>query len=291
MRYILNKLEEWLIFFLVLAILVIAGGAYGGWYFWQEFVQEKQGLLDTIAGLEIKTKNLETERNDLFANLENEKTRNDQLAEQVGEIAGTVGILEKLKNTDKELLQKYSKVSFLNENYVPDLLTNVDSIFVLSEEKKILIHAKVWPFLEKMLKAAERDGVDIKVLSGFRSFGEQSSLKASYKLTYGSNANQFSADQGYSEHQLGTTVDLTTPTIGGAYNGFAQSEAYQWLLKNAYRYGFSLSYPEKNTYYQFEPWHWRFVGEELARDLHRDDKYFYDLDQREIDKYLVSIFD
>ncbi|MEK7495870.1 MAG: D-alanyl-D-alanine carboxypeptidase family protein, partial [Patescibacteria group bacterium] len=64
-----------------------------------------------------------------------------------------------------------------------------------------------------------------------------------------------------------------------------------WLTENAYKYGFILSYPKQNTYYRFEPWHWRFVGVALATKLHDGNKYFYDLSQREIDQYLVSIFD
>lgn len=146
-------------------------------------------------------------------------------------------------------------------------------------------------FLEDMLDAAKDDGIDLKVLSAYRSFDEQISVKQSHTVVYGSGANTFSADQGYSEHQLGTTVDLTTPEINGAYESFADTDAYQWLQKNAYKYGFILSYPEGNAYYVFEPWHWRFVGVDLARDLHRKGDNFYDWDQRKIDEYLIKIFD
>jgi zinc D-Ala-D-Ala carboxypeptidase len=142
-----------------------------------------------------------------------------------------------------------------------------------------------------MFKAAANDGVDLKVVSAYRSFAEQSSLKSTYTMVYGTGANQFSADQGYSEHQLGTTVDLTMPEIGSTFTGFDQSKAFAWLAKNAYKYGFILSYPKNNTYYQYEPWHWRFVGRDLARYLHNQGKNFYDLDQRVIDEYKVSFFD
>ena len=127
--------------------------------------------------------------------------------------------------------------------------------------------------------------------SAFRSFDTQASLKSGYKITYGSGANKFSADQGYSEHQLGTSVDFTTPDVGGNFSKFQTDPAYQWLQNNAHHYGFILSYPEENTYYKFEPWHWRFVGVELASDLHGENKYFYDMDQREIDTYLIKLFD
>jgi D-alanyl-D-alanine carboxypeptidase len=111
-------------------------------------------------------------------------------------------------------------------------------------------------------------------------------------VTYGSGANAFSADQGYSEHQLGTTFDFTTEGIGGGLvTSFENTPAFAWLKDNAHKYGFTLSYPKDNAYYVYEPWHWRFVGEDLAEDLHEAGKTFYDWDQREIDKYLIKIFD
>jgi D-alanyl-D-alanine carboxypeptidase len=111
-------------------------------------------------------------------------------------------------------------------------------------------------------------------------------------MTFGSGtANSFSADQGYSEHQLGTAVDFTTPAIGAVLTGFDKTASYQWLQANAYKYGFVLSYPKGNGYFVFEPWHWRYVGVELATFLHDQGKNFYDLDQRTIDSYLIKFFD
>jgi zinc D-Ala-D-Ala carboxypeptidase len=199
--------------------------------------------------------------------------------------------LEKLAKTDKELLEKYSKVYFLNEHYIPAKLKDIDSKYLTDSTKKIQIHGEVLTDLENMIEDAKDDDVIITVSSGYRSFETQSTLKSGYTITYGAGtANQFSADQGYSEHQLGTTVDLTTPGVGLTIS-FEKTEAFEWLTENAYRYGFTLSYPKGNAYYQYEPWHWRFVGKDLARKLHKDNDYFYDLDQRDINKYLVDIFD
>jgi len=210
---------------------------------------------------------------------------------QISSIGSTVGTLEKLAQTDKELLRKYSKVYFLNENYEPKTLVEIDKKYLYNREDSDLIHAKVSARLNELLNNAQADGTEILIASAFRSFGEQASLKAGYKVIYGSGANQFSADQGYSEHQLGTTIDFTTEKVGGVFSKFEADSAYKWLLDNAYKYGFILSYPQNNTYYKFEPWHWRFVGVKLATRLHDDSKYFYDLDQREIDRYLIDLFD
>jgi D-alanyl-D-alanine carboxypeptidase len=142
-----------------------------------------------------------------------------------------------------------------------------------------------------MIEDAKEDEVNLLVVSGYRSFETQKSLKSAYSVNYGKGANTFSADQGFSEHQLGTTVDLTTKELGQNFSSFEKTKAYIWLTENAYKYGFTLSYPKGNAFYIFEPWHWRFVGLDLARTLQKEKKTFYDLDQREIDTYLVDIFD
>jgi zinc D-Ala-D-Ala carboxypeptidase len=220
------------------------------------------------------------------------ETRVGGFEEKVTEISGTVNTLEKLSKTDKELLQKYSKVYFLNEHFVPDRLVEIESKYLYSELKPMLIHALVWPRLKQMMDQAKSHGVALYVSSAYRAFDEQRSLKSLYTVVYGvGTANQFSADQGYSEHQLGTTLDFLTTGLGGALNGFDSTDAYTWLTANAYKYGFILSYPKNNAYYVFEPWHWRYVGVNLATYMHQNNKNFYDMEQREIDEYLVNIFD
>lgn len=245
----------------------------------------------TIASLTGELDTLKEEIDELADDYRDEKNRNEDFEDQIRDIAGTVGDLDKLSKTDEELLQKYSKIYFLNENYIPERLGKIDSDYLLAGRNEQYFHARALDYLEDMINDAMEDGIDLKVVSAYRSFDTQSGLKGQYLQTYGSGANAFSADQGYSEHQLGTTLDLTTPQVGGAYASFAQTEAYAWLLENAHEYGFVLSYPENNTFYVFEPWHWRFVGTELARDLHRKDAHFYDWDQRKIDEYLITVFD
>lgn len=220
-----------------------------------------------------------------------EKEKNDNFEDQISKISGTVGVLDKLSKTDKELLQKYSKVYFLNEHYIPEKIVAIEKKYLYNEAVSKSIHGKVEPYMADMMDAALDDGVKLWVSSAYRSFNEQASLKGAYTKTYGTGANTFSADQGYSEHQLGTTIDFTTEGINGGLDGFDATKAYVWMQKNAYKYGFTLSYPKGNTYYTFEPWHWRFVGEKLATDLHKSGEFFYDWDQRKIDTYLINIFD
>ena len=212
--------------------------------------------------------------------------------QQVSTVSSTVSTLQKLSNTDPQLLQKYSKVFFLNEYYAPAKLAAVPENYEYSTTKQLKLQTDVWTHLQQLIDSAKTNNVTLYVFSAYRSFNEQSALKKEYKITYGAGtANSFSADQGYSEHQLGTTIDFITPGLGGILDGFDNTAAYTWLQNNAYRYGFIMSYPKNNSFYVFEPWHWRYVGIKLANDLHNQGKNFYDLDQRTIDTYLVNFFD
>lgn len=282
----------------VIAVLALGFGGYGFYSLSEELEQTRSELASTTeaSGVRIQTLESTLEEQTLesarYADaLRNEQKKNGNFESQIKGLSGTIGTLAKLAATDSELLAKYSKVYFLNENFAPQKLANIAAAFVYEKGKLLEIQSDVAPFLDDLLKDAKEDGVDLLVASAYRSFDRQAALKSSYRVTYGSGANAFSADQGYSEHQLGTTVDFTTTKIGGGLVGFDSTEAYEWLSENGYKYGFVLSYPKGNTYYQYEPWHWRFVGRDLAKDLHRDGKHFYDLDQRAIDEYLVSLFD
>ncbi len=273
----------------VIGILVIALGALG--YFYYNLSKELSLTKIELQNTKSDLTQSEEKGAYLAANLESEQSKNALFAGQISDISGTVGTLDKLAKTDKELLQKYSKIYFLNEHYAPDSLTDLPPDYVYEKDKKMQLHTKVYPYFQLLITDAAKDGIDLKLVSAYRSFGEQNALKTGYTLVYGTGANKFSADQGYSEHQLGTTVDFTTPEIGAGFTKFKSTDAYEWLQANAYKYGFILSYPEGNTYYQFEPWHWRFVGRALAERMYEEKENFYDLDQNKIDAYLVKLFD
>ena len=262
---------------------------------WTQLAVAKQELLafeNGVKDLREKLTAAQAMNADLLVLLHASNQEKDAYGSQVQQLASTVGMLDKLTKTDKELLQKYSSVYFLNENYVPSNLSSIDSTFVYREGTDTLIHSGVKSHLEALLKAAAVDNMPLKVLSAYRSFGTQATLKTAYKMTYGAGtANAFSADQGYSEHQLGSAADFTTVQTGENLGRFERSGGYAWLLAHAHEYGFSISYPKGNAYFQFEPWHWRYIGVALATKLHDEHTYFYDLDQREINQYLVKIFD
>lgn len=281
------RIEEALVVISAALVALVGYSAYA--YYTLE--DRLELVLEEKKGLEIDLKK-EIEANEMLrGDIAEKQYVIDTFQGQITNISSTVGTLEKLSQTDPELLIKYSKVYFLNENYVPAKLADIPDEYAYNGGENHLIHAEVWPFLERLLREAKSDGRELLVASAFRSFDTQAGLKSAYTVSYGSGANKFSADQGYSEHQLGTSLDFTTPALGASFSKFEKDPAYQWLLDNARDYGFVLSYPKGNTYYIFEPWHWRFVGVDLARDLHAEGKYFYDLEQREIDEYLIKLFD
>ncbi|MSR87979.1 MAG: hypothetical protein EXS69_02345 [Candidatus Zambryskibacteria bacterium] len=276
-----KKLDGWPA--ITIGTLVLVGATAYGTYSYNNLQKENFNILSQLE--EVREGNV-----DLALLVREREGIIDSFDSQIGSIKNTVGNLEKLNQTDKELLKKYSKVYFLNENFAPPKLVDLDKEYIYNGTVNSEVHAQVYPYLERLIRRASVDGTRLLVASAYRSFGTQSALKSNYKVLYGSGANQFSADQGYSEHQLGTAIDFTTPDSGAALLQ-PIDPAYKWLQDHAYEYGFILSYPAGNSYYKFEPWHWRFVGIALAKSLTNENKYFYDLDQREIDNYLINIFD
>ena len=254
-------------------------------------LQERELASSTISELGERLSLTSEELDEIENDLRREKNRNEDFEDQIKDLAGTVGVLDKLSKTDEELLQKYSRTYFLNENFRPLKLSRIADRYVFAGKKDQYFHGDALHYLTDLLTDAGKAGHEIKIISAFRSFEEQVDLKGQFTQVYGSGANAFSADQGYSEHQLGTTVDIADTATAATSLSFKDTTAYAWLKANAHKYGFILSYPEGNTFYIYEPWHWRFVGIDLASDLRRQGKTFYDLDQRELDEYLVKIFD
>ena len=289
----------------ILFAAIIAALSYGGYNFYllkNQFDESQvldahlqygfDVLLDKLKASNAEVERLNTLNGDITTVLQAKTQESDTLQQQTQNLSSTVSTLDKLVNTDKQLLEKYSSVYFLNENYVPKDLTNIDVGYLNRPDKPEQVIVGIMGHLTDMLKAAGDAHMPLQVLSAYRSYGTQSALKSIYKIEYGAgSANSFSADQGYSEHQLGTAIDLTTPTIADTLAGFDKTTTYAWMQKNAYLYGFSLSYPKGNTHFVFEPWHWRYVGVALATKLHNENKTLYDLDQRDIDEYLIKFFD
>ncbi len=128
--------------------------------------------------------------------------------------------------------------------------------------------------LEAMYEEAVANGVGFRIQSSYRSFSVQKRVKADHVARFGQEvSDRRSARAGHSEHQTGLAVDLTTASGQCSINVcFADTPEGAWLADNAWRYGFIIRYVEGKTDitgYVFEPWHFRFVGKELAEELWR----------------------
>lgn len=122
---------------------------------------------------------------------------------------------------------------------------------------------------EKMKSAAKKDGLTLYIASGFRSYARQKTIYNNYVSRDGRKAaDTYSARAGYSEHQTGLAFDLNNVS-----SAFDNTKEAKWLSSNCYKYGFILRYPkgkENETGYIYESWHFRYVGEELAKKLYND---------------------
>ncbi len=130
--------------------------------------------------------------------------------------------------------------------------------------------------LRALAADARAAGAPLSVVSGFRSHAQQQST-FDYWVSVGGykQALRTSARAGHSEHQLGTAIDFTSE--GGQppweYADWATTPAGGWMAANGWRYGFVMSYPVgsyDNTCYDYEPWHYRYVGRDLAARIVND---------------------
>lgn len=163
----------------------------------------------------------------------------------------------------------------LPEGYVPpDLVVPDVKLRLASGAEQMQFSKSAVPALEEMFKAAANDGVMLVFGSGFRSENYQRTLYNQYVAADGQTAaDRYSARPGTSEHQTGLSFDAT------ASNGachlekcFKDTPEGAWLAKNAHKYGFIVRYAEGKesvTGYDYEPWHMRYVGKELAEEMHK----------------------
>jgi D-alanyl-D-alanine carboxypeptidase len=175
-------------------------------------------------------------------------------------------------NTCDSLLVLVDKSHGLPANYVPASLISLHDYGIPVNNYSIRARYILVRDLQDLIATGEAAGHYLVVASAYRSYAEQTSIFSSYVQDYGlEEANTFSARPGQSQHQLGTAIDFTTAEMGyGLSQTFGSTPTGQWLLANAYKYGFYLSYPqgqESVTGYRYEPWHFRYLGRQNASEL------------------------
>ena len=195
--------------------------------------------------------------------------------------APSVNCLERIPGDG--LLTLVTREFGLSRDYVPkdlvplsDYFSNNVTLGYPTEVRAVIVEP-----LQQIIEAMQSDGLSPQIISGFRSYSAQSLALQKRLEQYTDWARYLSAPPGHSEHQLGTTVDFGSPELKymiGDENiqfhpAFAQTGEGQWLANHAPEYGFTMSYPadafERTAFYH-EPWHYRYVGPELALTLAAD---------------------
>ena len=149
--------------------------------------------------------------------------------------------------------------------YVDGVLI-VNKSYSLPEDYNPGLDATTEEAFNQLSADAAQEGLNLYIGSDFRSYSYQVDVYESYCETYGwQQADTFSARPGYSEHQTGLTIDCNTID-----DAFGQTEEAVWLADHCADYGFIIRFPdgkEDITGYQYEPWHIRYVGVDIAREI------------------------
>jgi D-alanyl-D-alanine carboxypeptidase len=154
------------------------------------------------------------------------------------------------------------KDSALPTDYQPSDMVGLPREYIL-DSKEVRLRRESADSLARMIRAADRKGLHLKVVSGFRDFNYQKKLYLEAIEKHGPKQNSVAAP-GYSEHQLGTTVDVSNADRRFVLSGqFAITPEGRWLAENAEKFGFRNSYTRENSDevgYRPEPWHFRYIG-------------------------------
>ncbi len=261
--------------FPIIVVVLIIVSVIGGFFFFnkdnKEKPKDKEVNTNRPAESTLETK-LKNEKYYIKANHSRylEYSKNQDLT--VDKIVSDVNTnLDKEKyvditktNVNDNTLMLVNKYYYLTENYTPSdliMLTSKYNTGVNSQMRKEASEAFM-----KMSDAATLDNIVIKNASGYRSYKYQVNLYDKYVTRDGKKAaDTYSARPGFSEHQTGLVSDINTID-----NSFENTDAFKWLQKNADKYGFILRFPkdkEDITGYQYEPWHYRYVGVDIAKQI------------------------
>lgn len=173
-----------------------------------------------------------------------------------------------IKNPDS-LMVLVNKLNRLQSNYVPHDLEQI-SLNYATNNKFLRKEAK--ENFEKLSSDAKKIGYSIIAVSAYRDYDYQENLFNNYVKEKGENyALKCSAKAGHSEHQTGLSVDVMG--YNNDYDQFEKSKEFDWMKNNSYKYGFILRYPKGKEYitgFKYEPWHYRYVGKDIASIIYTE---------------------
>ena len=187
------------------------------------------------------------------------------------------------ENPNNEIYDLSANLEEARENYVEgekplyikDILV-VNKEFGIPKDFASKLSDEVVDAFKQMQNDAKEEGIILNIRSGFRSYDTQEMLYNNYVKRDGiEKASRYSAKPGFSEHQTGLAIDITTEdTVTSIGDWFTDTPQAKWLYENAHNYGFILRYPqgkEDITGYKYESWHYRYVGTEHSKHFAMND--------------------
>lgn len=185
----------------------------------------------------------------------------------------------KKTDTSKDELILVNKYNQLPKDYAPEDLTDISVQYCYGDNE---VSNEVYQKYISMYNAAKEEDLYLIITSAFRDYEFQDQLWNQYAKSQGEEwADSVAARAGHSEHQTGLTLDIVT--YNSNMNDFENTDEFKWLQKHAHEYGFIMRYPkdkEDITGYDYESWHYRYVGVETATKIHElgityDEYYAY----------------
>lgn len=161
------------------------------------------------------------------------------------------------------------------QTYAPaDLVTPNVPLRLNASSPEMHVRQAAATALEQLFASAKAQGLNFKLSSGYRSYDDQTQVYNGYVRTQGqATADSESARPGYSEHQTGLAADVGSVSGGCLVEQcFGGTSEGKWLAANAYQFGFIIRYQSDKTAitgYEYEPWHIRYIGTELANEMHK----------------------
>ncbi|KRG11035.1 M15 family metallopeptidase [Staphylococcus sp. NAM3COL9] len=175
----------------------------------------------------------------------------------------TLYLLTNKKKSDANTITKKIGAYYINNHIIVNRTYKVSPLYIPFPKKETKTA------LNQMINDANKQGFQLIIISGFRSYFKQLRLFSIYVNRDGlKKAKTYSAEPGYSEHQTGLAFDVASPGLDESIKEqFQYTKESKWLQDNAHNYGFIIRYPkgkEHITGFMYEPWHLRYLGKEDA---------------------------
>ncbi|SFA91983.1 MULTISPECIES: D-alanyl-D-alanine carboxypeptidase family protein [unclassified Bacillus (in: firmicutes)] len=181
-----------------------------------------------------------------------------------------------IQNPDNILALVNKQAGYLPADYIPNDLVRPNVLFSFGDEKleKSFVRQEAARALESMFLAGKQVGVELIAVSGYRSYDRQQTIfQAEIDKVGLEQAALAVAIPGQSEHQTGLSMDISSKSTNlDLTEEFGVTKEGKWLAENAHKFGYILRYPkgkEGITGYQYEPWHFRYVGKTAAEIIYK----------------------